>query len=160
MEYDPKEADVLIGKVASIVRRSFPYWSYEDLRAYGWIGFLKAVKSFDPKYEVPFSAWASMRVRTEMIDSMRRWTWVDCRKRDQGEWHKTDLDPRIPAHEGFESRVHECLMDARRIAPEIPWERFLAGDTLEEVGKLMGIKRSFMCKKVKKVARVLQGGVV
>jgi RNA polymerase sigma factor for flagellar operon FliA len=45
----------------------------DDLRAFGREGLLDAARSFDEHRGVPFERWASLRIRTAMVDGVRRW---------------------------------------------------------------------------------------
>src|SRR5712692_7388363 len=44
---------------------------YEDLVGYGTEGLIDAVDSFDPTYNVRFSTWAVMHIRTTIQDALR-----------------------------------------------------------------------------------------
>jgi RNA polymerase sigma factor for flagellar operon FliA len=45
----------------------------DDLRAFGREGLLDAARAFDEGRGVPFDRWASLRIRSAMIDGVRRW---------------------------------------------------------------------------------------
>lgn len=45
----------------------------EDVRAFGREGLLDAARSFNAARGVPFAGWANLRVRSTMIDGVRRW---------------------------------------------------------------------------------------
>ena len=45
----------------------------EDLVAFGREGLLDAARSFNEGRGVPFSVWATVRIRSAMIDGLRRW---------------------------------------------------------------------------------------
>jgi len=45
----------------------------EDLRAFGREGLLDAARSFNEARGAPFAAWAALRIRSSMIDGLRRW---------------------------------------------------------------------------------------
>src|SRR6266516_1451071 len=44
---------------------------YEDLVGYGTEGLIDAVDSFNPRYNVRFSTWAVMHIRTTIQDALR-----------------------------------------------------------------------------------------
>ena len=44
---------------------------YEDLVGYGTEGLIDAVDSFNPSYNVRFSTWAVMHIRTTILDALR-----------------------------------------------------------------------------------------
>ncbi len=66
--------------VKSIVRRlaavSGNYVDGDDLTSYGMLGLIEAVEKFDVEKGVSFEAFATYRVRGEIIDYMRRNDWV------------------------------------------------------------------------------------
>ena len=45
----------------------------DDLRASGREGLLDAARAFDERHGVPFERWATLRIRSAMIDGIRRW---------------------------------------------------------------------------------------
>ena len=57
----------------SIARRIGPGCTVDDLRGFGREGLLDAARSFNDGRGVPFERWASMRIRSSMIDGVRRW---------------------------------------------------------------------------------------
>src|SRR5487761_1253503 len=44
---------------------------YDDLVGYGTEGLVEAVDTFDPSYNVRFSTWAVMHIRTTIQDALR-----------------------------------------------------------------------------------------
>lgn len=44
---------------------------YDDLVGYGTEGLIDAVDTFDPSYNVRFSTWAVMHIRTTILDALR-----------------------------------------------------------------------------------------
>ncbi|MGH7437878.1 MAG: sigma-70 family RNA polymerase sigma factor [Polyangiaceae bacterium] len=57
----------------SVAGRIGPGCTLDDLRGFGREGLLDAARSFDDSRGVPFERWASMRIRTFMIDGVRSW---------------------------------------------------------------------------------------
>jgi RNA polymerase sigma factor for flagellar operon FliA len=57
----------------SVARGIGPGCTVDDLRGFGREGLLDAARSFDDSRGVPFERWASMRIRSSMIDGVRRW---------------------------------------------------------------------------------------
>jgi RNA polymerase sigma factor for flagellar operon FliA len=45
----------------------------DDLEGFGREGLLDAARSFDERHGVPFAHWAALRIRSAMIDGVRRW---------------------------------------------------------------------------------------
>ena len=48
------------------------YIEYEDLVSYGMIGLMDAISKFDPDKGIKFSSYASIRIKGEMIDQIRK----------------------------------------------------------------------------------------
>ena len=48
------------------------YIEYEDLVSYGLIGLMDAISKFDPSRGIKFSSYASIRIKGEMIDQIRK----------------------------------------------------------------------------------------
>ena len=53
----------------------------DDLRAFGRDGLLDAARAFDERRGVPFDQWASLRIRSAMMDGVRRWGPIPFRAR-------------------------------------------------------------------------------
>ena len=66
--------------VKIIVNRLVPTYGkhseYDDLINNGVIGLMDAIERFDPKRQVKFETYASLRIRGEIIDHMRRQDWA------------------------------------------------------------------------------------
>jgi RNA polymerase sigma factor for flagellar operon FliA len=67
----------------SIARRGGPGCTVDDLRGFGREGLLDAARSFNDSRGVPFERWASMRIRSSMIDGVRRWGAMPLRARQR-----------------------------------------------------------------------------
>ncbi len=52
------------------------YVDYEDLISYGIFGLIDAIDKFNPDKGVKFETYASLRIRGEIIDNIRRLDWV------------------------------------------------------------------------------------
>ena len=52
------------------------YVDYEDLISYGILGLIDAIDKYDHKKGVKFETYASLRIRGEMIDNIRKLDWV------------------------------------------------------------------------------------
>jgi RNA polymerase sigma factor for flagellar operon FliA len=67
----------------------------DDLRAFGREGLLDASRAFDERRSVPFEQWASLRIRSAMIDGVRRWGALPARvRRELRTLEAADLAPR------------------------------------------------------------------
>jgi RNA polymerase sigma factor for flagellar operon FliA len=66
--------------VKSIVYRMLPTYegfsNYDDLVSCGVLGLIDAIGKFDPQRDVRFEYYASMRIRGEIIDYLRRQDWA------------------------------------------------------------------------------------
>lgn len=49
---------------------------YEDLVSYGVFGLIDAIDKFDPKKEVKFETYASLRIRGAILDQIRKMDWI------------------------------------------------------------------------------------
>ena len=66
--------------VAMVVKRLMPqykdYSEKDELMSYGVIGLIDAVNKFDQSKGVKFQTYASLRIRGEIIDYMRKQDWA------------------------------------------------------------------------------------
>ena len=66
--------------VKMIVRRLLPTYhkhvEFDDLMSSGMLGLMDAVDKFDPGKEVKFETYASLRIRGEIIDQIRKQDWA------------------------------------------------------------------------------------
>lgn len=66
--------------VKNIVYRLLPtykdYSSFDDLLSCGVLGLIDAMDKFDPNRDVKFEYYASMRIKGEIIDHMRKQDWA------------------------------------------------------------------------------------
>ena len=67
----------------SVARRVGRGCTLDDLRGFGREGLLDAARSFNDSRGVPFDRWASMRIRSSMIDGVRRWGAMPLRARQR-----------------------------------------------------------------------------
>ena len=56
---------------------------FEDLCSYGSLGLIDAVDKFDPRREVKFETYASLRIRGAIIDQIRKNDWIPRTIRDR-----------------------------------------------------------------------------
>ena len=49
---------------------------YEDLVSYGIFGLIDAIDKFDPRKEVKFETYASLRIRGTILDQIRKMDWI------------------------------------------------------------------------------------
>lgn len=66
--------------VKIIARRLLPTYhkhvEFDDLMSSGMLGLMDAVDKFDPSKEVKFETYASLRIRGEIIDQIRKQDWA------------------------------------------------------------------------------------
>ncbi|NCB29337.1 MAG: FliA/WhiG family RNA polymerase sigma factor [Clostridia bacterium] len=66
--------------VVSVVKRLMPqytgYADKDDLLSSGMVGLIDAVNKFDKSFEVKFQTYATVRIRGEVIDYIRRQDWA------------------------------------------------------------------------------------
>lgn len=68
--------------VLSIARRlhhQVPDFPYDDLVNEGWIGALHAVDRYDPELGASLSTYATTRIRGQMMDHIRQYSWLSRR---------------------------------------------------------------------------------
>ena len=69
-----------VGLVKTIVLRLIPtyrkYVDFDDLMSCGLIGLMDAIDKFDIHKEVKFETYASLRVKGEIIDQIRKQDWA------------------------------------------------------------------------------------
>lgn len=81
---DPEIKNKLILEYAHIVKyvagrlstRIGRHVDFDDLESYGIFGLIDAIDKFDYKKGVKFETYASLRIRGEIIDNIRRLDWV------------------------------------------------------------------------------------
>lgn len=59
-----------------IMVKKIPYLDIDDIYQYGVIGLIDAIDRYDPLRGVKFETYASIRIRGEIIDEIRRQSWV------------------------------------------------------------------------------------
>lgn len=73
--------------VRSTASRLMPLYSahtnYDDLIGYGVLGLIDAVEKFAPERGVRFDAYATKRIRGEIIDNMRKQDWASASLRSR-----------------------------------------------------------------------------
>lgn len=49
---------------------------YDDLIGYGIVGLIDAVEKFDPKKQIKFETYATIRIRGAIVDQIRQMDWI------------------------------------------------------------------------------------
>ncbi len=114
----------------------------EDLYCAGWLGFLKALKSFDPSRGYQFLTYAGIRIRGEMLD-LRRKQCPAFRRRKKKENNVYDpnyqaplsLDEALVTHDGGYEESSITLID---IVASVPChlDTIVAQDDEDDVWKI------------------------
>ena len=73
-----------------IHRRSFQKVAIEDLIAYGQLGLIQAIRSFDASYGTKFTTYAWYRVRGAIFDGLATMAWFDRGSFERGEYEQPD----------------------------------------------------------------------
>ncbi|MHB1313904.1 MAG: sigma-70 family RNA polymerase sigma factor [Christensenellales bacterium] len=130
--------------VKSIVFRMLPtyggYSNYDDFVSAGVIGLIDAVEKFDIKRDVKFEYYASMRIRGEIIDHIRKQDWApsSLRRKIQeitnayGELEKTFLreatDSEVAQYLNMETEELQKIMEKTHMFNVIHFEEMLSED--------------------------------
>ena len=60
---------------------------YDDLVGFGVFGLIDAIDKFDPRKNIKFETYASLRIRGEILDQIRKNDWIrkrrSCRELDR-----------------------------------------------------------------------------
>jgi len=110
-----------------LTRHAPPHVDRDELHAAGLLGLVDAAKRFTPNGDVPFAAYASVRIRGAIIDAMRRDDWAPRRVRTQirhvrnaadhlhAALQRTPTQAEIAAYLGVTaSQTHAVVNDQRR----------------------------------------------
>ena len=77
-----------------IHRRSFQKVAIEDLIAYGQLGLIQAIRSFDASHGTKFTTYAWYRVRGAIFDGLATMSWFDRGSFERGEYEQPDEERR------------------------------------------------------------------
>lgn len=110
---------------------------FEDLCSYGALGLVDAVDKFDPRREVKFETYASLRIRGAIIDQIRKNDWIPRTIRDRQK--QIDLAvAQIEASKGSEAEEEEIAL-ALGISEEelLEWRSSMAVTNLVSLNEFM-----------------------
>lgn len=162
--------------VKIIVNRLVPthgrFAEYDDLINNGMLGLLDAIEKFDPKRMVKFETYASLRIRGEIIDHMRRQDWAPVSLRKKIKTVSSaiaTLEDRL-GRPASEAEIAEYLgMDAQELAKTLEATQTLnilyleelktGGDTGREYGGAEGdsVGNAYERKEMKEIiARLIE----
>ncbi|MDR1619810.1 MAG: FliA/WhiG family RNA polymerase sigma factor [Clostridiales bacterium] len=130
--------------VRNIVYRLLPvykgYSSYDDLLSCGVLGLIDAIDKFALKRDVRFEYYASMRVKGEMIDHMRKQDWAPSSLRRKIQsisaaysdlekiYARTPTDKEVADHLGIEEDKLHKIMDKAHMFNVLHFEEMLGDD--------------------------------
>jgi RNA polymerase sigma factor (sigma-70 family) len=142
----------LVDKIARYIRkvkRLPPCFDIEDLKQCGALGLIDAAGKYDPSRGVPFRLYAKVRIRGEIMESVRRRRYKDatCEELDTGMGHDgpgsnvVAIDGAIRAKElaGKIARAMAALGETDRKVLDIYYVR---QERLAGVGREFGVKQS------------------
>lgn len=120
-----------------------------DLVGFGWVGAIDAVQRFDPAAGVELAAYATFRIRGAILDGIRQWMPVGCRRRPEyqrehvgGDFLKVNEVPVFDACPLAEAEDLEArLRPLTRVQAEVLRQRLL-GRPLLDVGRDLGLCES------------------
>ena len=72
LEYAPL-VKIVAGKLSMYLGHNV---EYEDLTSYGIFGLIDAIDKFDVNKDVKFETYASLRIRGEILDQIRKMDWI------------------------------------------------------------------------------------
>ncbi|MCR5107864.1 MAG: FliA/WhiG family RNA polymerase sigma factor [Lachnospiraceae bacterium] len=72
LEYAPL-VKVVAGRLAMYLGYNV---EYDDLVSYGIFGLIDAIDKFDPRKDVKFETYASLRIRGSILDQIRKMDWI------------------------------------------------------------------------------------
>ena len=171
--------EALIREHLYIVTREARHWLHlhphveqEDLIQEGAIGLTKAARSYDPSRGVPFSAYATVRVRGEIADVVRQrsrpkkarladgsFPWVE----SHDAWAYPDGTPRDIEDPGPSVEDQVLAREKLGLLREIParerealLRHVVQGDSLHEIGADLGMSESGASLLVKRATARLQ----
>lgn len=101
---------------------------YNDLVSQGILGLIDAVDQYDPRFGTQLSTYASLKIRSKILDYLRDLDWMPRTTREkvkkvqeainnlEKKLHRTPTDQEIAQHLGMEeTAVQKALVDCSRI---------------------------------------------
>ena len=118
------------------------YIEYEDLVSYGMIGLMDAISKFDPDKGIKFSSYASIRIKGEMIDQIRK-----ARPISKGAMDKlAKYNEAIDEDKEKVEILAECIEKLKEKDRTILNLYYYEGLTLKEIGKVLEVSESRVCQ--------------
>jgi RNA polymerase sigma factor (sigma-70 family) len=95
-----------------------PSFSVGDLIQVGMLGLVTAAETYDSGLDVPFEAWAKLKVRSSILDATRRKPYRDSTHEEMEDWHTEMRDPRPNAEE--QMIADERIATVQRVVQTLP----------------------------------------
>jgi RNA polymerase sigma factor for flagellar operon FliA len=81
----------LVREIAKRVKQRLPpCFDADDLEQAGMLGLIDAATKFDPRRKVAFGAYARLRIRGEMVESVRKRNWREAMNQPLAEYRDPD----------------------------------------------------------------------
>ncbi|MDL2220618.1 FliA/WhiG family RNA polymerase sigma factor [Eubacteriales bacterium OttesenSCG-928-N14] len=128
--------------VRSIVYRMLPtyegYSNYDDLLSCGVLGLMDAISKYDAKREVKFEYYASMRIKGEIIDHIRKQDWApsslrrkikqisDAYSALENQLERTPTDYELAEHLGMDDDELQRIMEKTHMFNVVHFESMLS----------------------------------
>ncbi len=130
--------------VKNIVYRLLPvykgYSNYDDLLSCGILGLIDAIDKYALKRDVRFEYYATMRIRGEIIDHMRRQDWAPSSLRRKIQsisaaysdleklFSRTPTDKEVATHLGMEEEKLQKVLEKAHMFNVLHFEEMLSDD--------------------------------
>ena len=158
------DEEASLRRYAQLVRRVIrPYYlqggDYDDLYQEGMVGLLRAVRRYDPERGAGFEAFASVCIRRQVIDALRREASIS--ERDQKLLELTpdsapDSDPELLclANESAKE-ITEHLSGLLSAFEASVLDRYLGGLSTAEIAALLGREQKSVDNAIGRIRRKL-----
>ncbi len=126
----------LVGSLArGIQKRLPPSFDLDDLVGSGMLGLLDAATKYDQKRQIPFSAYARIRIRGEILETVRRRRYISQTTVELPDLPvKSDYDQPIRARE-LESGVTAALSRLPQREAYVIRRHYLEGEALCRIAR-------------------------
>nr|WP_243137290.1 sigma-70 family RNA polymerase sigma factor [Desulfofundulus thermobenzoicus] len=151
---------------------------YDDLISVGHVGFLKALRTFDPGRGIKFATYLASCVKNEILMEARRAkrqnsggyfpVSIDAPVYSDGEGSELTLADIVPTHEDYDAsptlneieRIIKGLLEKMSPVTRKAVAAMLAGKNQREAAALTGISQTYVSRIYKKFLEKLDAGLV
>lgn len=128
---------IVIGKLVSQYNR---YLDYEDLVSYGMMGLIDAVEKFDSEKGVKFETYASIRIKGEIIDQLRKQDWLPASMRKrvkrvemayneiEAMYGRPATDSEVCRYLGIDKQELKSLLDTSHMSNVMTFDEVILGN--------------------------------